>query len=90
MRKILTNKEMASAFGGYDFRTSDMRKVCQAQRELTLKESPKVSGKPPIIDILGLTQNKSLEFAIIEALKAQRDADINWFNGSRNKGQIDD
>ncbi len=38
MRKILTNKEMAEAFGGYDFRTPDMRKVCQVQRELTLKE----------------------------------------------------
>ena len=29
--RLLTNKEMAEAFGGYDFRTDDMRAVCLAQ-----------------------------------------------------------
>ena len=37
-RKYLTNDEMGKAFGGYDFRTQDMKAVCKAQRELTLKE----------------------------------------------------
>jgi len=38
MKKLLTNKQMAQAFGGYDYAIRDMREVCKTQRQLTLKE----------------------------------------------------
>ena len=34
---LLTNGEMAQAFGGYDFQTNKMRNVCKAQAASTLK-----------------------------------------------------
>lgn len=37
MARILTNNEMAKAFGGYDFMTPDMRAVCKAQDRHTLQ-----------------------------------------------------
>lgn len=37
-RKYLTNTEIAMAFGGYDFRLSDMIAVCKAQRVKTVRE----------------------------------------------------
>ena len=36
--KLLTNKQMAEAFGGYDFRTPDMKQVCKAQAKLSFKQ----------------------------------------------------
>jgi len=33
----LSNEKMARAFGGYDFRTSDMREVCKAEQKNMLK-----------------------------------------------------
>jgi len=34
--KILTNKQMAEAFGGYNFVTADMKRVCQAQAKISI------------------------------------------------------
>ena len=48
MKKYLSNKEMAQAFGGYDFKISDMRNVCKSQRELTLKQVKKWLESLPI------------------------------------------
>lgn len=35
--RLLTNNQMAKSFGGYDFRTADMKKVCQEQANLTAR-----------------------------------------------------
>jgi hypothetical protein len=35
--RILTNNQMAEVFGGYDFRTDDMRRVCYAQDAISFK-----------------------------------------------------
>ena len=44
--RLLTNKEMAEAFGGYDFRTDDMRAVCLAQVKAVREEIGKLRHIP--------------------------------------------
>lgn len=52
----LTNKEIAQAFGGYDFRTSDMKNICEAQ----LRHAHDVKGwLPP--EQVALAEKKARE-----------------------------